>query len=73
MRDDERPHIAEAALTVADAWQRRGLGGKLLRRLCDRATEYGIRRFTASLFADNVAMLKLFERSARSRSRRDGR
>ena len=53
VRDDEQPHIAEAALTVADAWQRRGLGDKLLRRLRDRATASGIRRFTA---------LKLFGR-----------
>ncbi len=43
VREDERPHIAEAALTVADAWQRRGLGDKLLRRLRDRATANGIR------------------------------
>ena len=62
VREDERPHIAEAALTVADAWQRRGLGDKLLRRLRDRATANGIRQFTALLFADNVAMLKLFGR-----------
>ena len=60
VREDEQPHIAEAALTVADAWQRRGLGGKLLRRLRDRARENGIRRFTAPLFADNEPMLELF-------------
>jgi GNAT superfamily N-acetyltransferase len=60
VRDNDRPHIAEAALTVADAWQGRGLGGKLLRRLRDRATANGIRRFTALLFADNEPMLTLF-------------
>jgi GNAT superfamily N-acetyltransferase len=62
VRDDERPHIAEAALVVADAWQHRGLGGKLLRRLRDRAAANGIRRFSALLFADNEPMLKLFGR-----------
>ena len=34
VREHERPHVAEAAVTVVDAWQHRGLGGKLLRRLC---------------------------------------
>lgn len=60
VREGERPHIAEAALLVTDVWQHRGLGGKLLRRLRDRARENGIRRFTASLFADNEVMLALF-------------
>ncbi|MBE2318969.1 GNAT family N-acetyltransferase [Solirubrobacter sp. CPCC 204708] len=62
VRDGERPHVAEAALVVADAWQGRGLGDKLLRQLRDRALENGIRCFTALLFADNEAMLKLFRR-----------
>jgi GNAT superfamily N-acetyltransferase len=62
VRENERPHIAEVAVTVVDTWQRRGLGGKLLRRLADRATANGIRCFTASLFADNAVMLGLFER-----------
>jgi RimJ/RimL family protein N-acetyltransferase len=62
VRDDERPHIAEAALLVVDAWQGRGLGGKLLRRLRDRAVASHIRVFTASLFADNESMRELFAR-----------
>lgn len=62
VRERERPHVAEAALTVADAWQGRGLGGKLLRRLRDRAVDNGIRCFTALLFADNAPMLALFEK-----------
>jgi GNAT superfamily N-acetyltransferase len=59
VRDHERPHVAEAAVTVVDAWQHRGLGGKLLRRLCARATENGIRVFTATLLASNDTMLSL--------------
>jgi RimJ/RimL family protein N-acetyltransferase len=59
VRDPERPHAAEAAVIVVDAWQGRGLGGKLLRRLCARATENRIRVFTATLFASNEAMLAL--------------
>jgi RimJ/RimL family protein N-acetyltransferase len=53
---------AEAAITVADAWQGRGLGSAMLRRLVERAREEGIERFTATLFTDNRDMLHLFER-----------
>ena len=73
VRSPERPHVAEAAVTVIDAWQGRGLGGKLLRRLCARATDNGIRVFVASLFASNEAMLTLFEHLGRvDVMRRDG-
>jgi RimJ/RimL family protein N-acetyltransferase len=73
VREHDRPHVAEAAVTVVDAWQHKGLGGKLLRRLCARATENRIRVFSASLFATNEAMLALFERLGElSVTRRDG-
>jgi L-amino acid N-acyltransferase YncA len=73
VRDRERPHIAEAAITVVDEWQHRGLGGKLLRRLCARAAENRIRVFSASLLATNDAMLTLFERLGEiTVTRRDG-
>ena len=62
VRHRDRPHVAEAAVTVVDAWQHRGLGGKLLRRLRARAAENGVGVFSASLFASNDAMLALFER-----------
>ena len=44
-RDNERPHIAEASIAVAEAWRRRGLDERLLRRLSARARENGIRVF----------------------------
>jgi RimJ/RimL family protein N-acetyltransferase len=73
VRELERPHVAEAAVTVVDAWQQRGLGGKLLRRLCTRATEHRIRVFTAALLASNEAMLTLFDRLGEvTVTRRDG-
>jgi GNAT superfamily N-acetyltransferase len=73
VRDRERPHVAEAAVTVVDQWQHRGLGGKLLRRLCARATENRIKVFSASLLATNDAMLTLFERLGEiTVTRRDG-
>ncbi len=60
-------------MTVVDEWQHRGLGGKLLRRLCARAAENRIRVFTASLLADNDAMLSLFNRLGEvTVTRRDG-
>jgi L-amino acid N-acyltransferase YncA len=73
VRELARPHVAEAAVTVVDAWQHRGLGGKLLRRLCARATENRIKIFSASLLAANDAMLTLFERLGEiTVTRRDG-
>jgi RimJ/RimL family protein N-acetyltransferase len=62
MRNQHRPNTAEAAVAVIDAWQGRGLGGVLLRRLCRRATANGIETFTASLLTGNRSMLRLFER-----------
>jgi GNAT superfamily N-acetyltransferase len=62
VRDAERPHTADAAVSVIDAWQGRGLGGLLLRRLCHRAAQNGIRIFTAELLTSNHTMLHLFEK-----------
>ena len=62
VRDPERPGAAEAAVSVIDAMQGRGLGGVLLRRLCHRAAQNGIRTFTAALLTSNHSMLRLFEK-----------
>jgi RimJ/RimL family protein N-acetyltransferase len=62
LRLPRRPDVAEVAVAVIDAWQGRGLGRVLLRRLTARAAENHIHRFTASLFTDNQAMLSLFRR-----------
>jgi GNAT superfamily N-acetyltransferase len=73
VRSRERPHVAEAAVVVVDDWQGRGLGGKLLRRLTARASENGIRVFTATLLASNEAMLTLLGQLGEIRvTRRDG-
>ena len=62
VRDPERPHAAEAAVSVIDAMQGRGLGSLLLSRLCHRAAQNGIRTFTAGLLTTNHSMLRLFEK-----------
>ena len=56
-RDD--PTVAEAAVVVEDAWQRRGIGRRLLRHLGRAAAAQGITRFTASALATNVAPVHL--------------
>ena len=48
------PEAAEVAITVADDWQRRGLGSLLSEQLAAEARRLGIRRFTATMAADNV-------------------
>jgi RimJ/RimL family protein N-acetyltransferase len=58
-RDADDPQAAEIAVTVVDDWQGRGLGTELLAQLSDRACSEGIRRFTALVAADNVAMAGL--------------
>jgi len=55
----DRPDTAELAVTVADAWQGRGLGSALLARLSARALEVGITYFTAQILAENRAMLAM--------------
>jgi len=67
----EQREVAEAAVAVVDDWQGRGVGGALLERLCEAASANGIRRFTATLFASNRAMLHLFEEQGEIRVRRE--
>lgn len=57
----DEPEAAEIAVTVADDWQSRGLGSELLRQLERRASQEGIRHFTALVAADNVAVVELLK------------
>jgi GNAT superfamily N-acetyltransferase len=59
VRDAGNPTRAEAAVTVADDWQRRGLGKLLLERLTERARTEGITHFTALVASDNSGVKAL--------------
>ncbi len=52
---------AEIAVIVEDAWQGRGLGGRLLHHLVDLARRQGFHDLTALVLASNSGMLKLLE------------
>jgi RimJ/RimL family protein N-acetyltransferase len=53
------PGRSEFAITVADDWQARGVGGALSRRLMIRAREEGVRVLEAMALVDNHAGLAL--------------
>jgi acetyl coenzyme A synthetase (ADP forming)-like protein len=55
------PAVAEAAFAVADAYQRRGIGTRLVEQLAERAGREGIERFVAEVLPDNRDMLRVFE------------
>jgi RimJ/RimL family protein N-acetyltransferase len=64
---------AEAAITVADAWQAHGIGSLLTGVLASAARAEGIRRFTATMQADNRPAHRLMERlTAHLERRHDG-
>jgi GNAT superfamily N-acetyltransferase len=60
--DAKTDHEAEIALTVEDAWQHRGLGKRLARRLGAVALEHGYDTFTATMLPDNRAALGLMRK-----------
>ncbi len=60
VRDPRDPESAEAAIVVADALQGRGLGRMLGLSIADAARERGVRRFTATMLAENEAAQRLF-------------
>lgn len=59
IRLKDRPDTAEAAVTVGDDLQHRGLGRKMLSILMRAASERGIRRFRAHVLSDNTPVLQL--------------
>jgi len=53
---------AETAMVVEDAWQRLGVGTRLLHDLLQAAEARGIRTFRADVLATNQRMLRLLRR-----------
>ena len=62
--------IADFAIAVADEWQGRGLGSRMLNVLVKTARDAGVRRLEGSVLADNDAMRGLM-RARGWRIRRD--
>jgi GNAT superfamily N-acetyltransferase len=54
--------VADMALAVVDAWQRRGIGHGLAVRLVERARANGITRLTGTALADNLRVRVLLDR-----------
>jgi len=59
VRDPLTPDTAEFAIVVGDPFQRLGLGSLLARLLAEQAHHLEIRRFTATILSDNVAVRRL--------------
>ena len=55
---------ADVAIVIEDAWQRQGLGTRLIAALAERATAAGIDSFAVDIQGDNYGALKLFRRVA---------
>lgn len=51
--------VAEFAVVVGDAWQRRGLDSHLMGRLIEIARERGMRQFVGPIIAENRPMLNM--------------
>jgi ribosomal protein S18 acetylase RimI-like enzyme len=61
-----RPGVeaADLAIVVADAWQRQGLGTRLIAALADRARSTGIEAFAVDVQGDNYGAQRLLRRVA---------
>ncbi|WP_205695835.1 GNAT family N-acetyltransferase [Conexibacter sp. SYSU D00693] len=62
VRDRERPDQAEIAVVIADDLHGLGLGSRLGEALARAAAARGVRRFTATMLADNTAAHRLMAR-----------
>ena len=59
-------HEVEVAVAVADAWQRHGIGRRLLLAALSWAERHGIERLRASMLSTNVAILGLLRSMGRA-------
>jgi len=61
---------AEIGLTVAEAWQGRGIASRLLQHLAGIARDQGVGEFEAYVLQENEPMLAVFRRSGLSMTTR---
>ena len=61
--DPAKPDTAEAAITVIDEYQRRGLGTILVQHIVEYARTHGIRYFLATVHYSNEQILHFIEQS----------
>ncbi|MEZ5639493.1 MAG: GNAT family N-acetyltransferase [Burkholderiaceae bacterium] len=59
VRESGQPATAEFALAVADAWQGRSIGRRLLQALASAAQAQGVRMLFGDVLRDNLPMLGL--------------
>ena len=57
----DEPDVAEAAITVVDDFQGRGVGRLLLMTLVEAAQERGVKKFRGEVLASNQPMCRLLE------------
>jgi GNAT superfamily N-acetyltransferase len=62
--DPDGPGAARCAVLVDNAWQGRGLGTALVRRLADTAAEQGLVELTGRARADDLGVTRLLRRAA---------
>jgi protein lysine acetyltransferase len=71
VRDETDPTLAEVAFIVGDDYQGRGVGSFLMDALAVAARGDGIRRFSARVLSDNLAMRKILDRFGAQWQRED--
>jgi RimJ/RimL family protein N-acetyltransferase len=64
IRLPDDPAAAEFAIVVGDDYQRQGLASELMTRLAHAAVARGVRRFRATMLADNVAIHRVTAKCA---------
>ena len=70
-RDPEDETLAEIAIVTADLWQGNGAGSELMRSLSAAALAVGIRRWFATMYADNPAVRTLLNKFGKECGHKD--
>jgi RimJ/RimL family protein N-acetyltransferase len=61
-----QPGQAEVAFAIVDEYQGQGIGAALMRHLAAIARRAGLEKLIAEVLPDNIAMLKVFQKSGLS-------